>query len=137
MFSLFKNNQRWLVNSIPNRKIEMPDLMRDVLYKMIVHFVEVDNGIDNNIWEDDEGHKSILKRIEDVYYWIKEERPILDNKLNQMWSNFPDVPEEQGLDKFMIEHSLDDILSLQDHMWDRDQKSMKEIIEVRDSLIII
>jgi hypothetical protein len=137
MFNLFKNNQKWLVNAIPNRKMDIPDLMCDMLYKMIKHYVEVDKGLEVNVWEEDEGHKTLLKKIEDLYFWITEERVLMVNKLVQMWTAFPEIPELQPIDKFIIEHSLEDILSFEESLWNRDQKALKEIIEIRDCLVIV
>lgn len=137
MFNIFDNHQKWLSNAIPNRKIEIPDLMRDLLYKMITHFVEDDRALEVNVWEEDEGHKEFLRKIENIYFWIREERPLLVNKLMQMWDAFPEISPEQTIDNFLTLNSVSDIMVVQDHLWDLDQKTMKEIVEIRDSLVII
>lgn len=137
MFNLFKNHQKWLTNAIPNKKTDIPDLMRDVLYKMVKHFVEVDKGLEVNVWEEDEGHREILKKIEDIYFWIVEERPLMSEKLVQMWDGFPEIPENEDINKFLIEYSLTDIIQFQDKLWDKDQVMMKTIIELRDHLVVV
>jgi hypothetical protein len=137
MFNLFKNHQKWLTNAIPNKKTDIPDLMRDVLYKMVKHFVEVDKGLEVNVWEEDEGHREVLKKIEDIYFWIVEERPLMNEKLVQMWCAFPEIPEFEDINKFVIEHSLTDIIQFQGKLWDTDQVMMKTIIELRDHLVIV
>jgi protein-arginine kinase len=137
MFNLFKNHQKWLANAIPNKKTDIPDLMRDVLYKMVKHFVEVDKGLEVNVWEEDEDHKEVLKKIEDIYFWIVEERPLMVEKLSQMWDAFPDIPESEDINKFLIEYSLTDTLQFQEKLWNKDQETLKMIIDLRDYLVIV
>jgi hypothetical protein len=100
MFSLFKNNQKWLTNSIPSKKVDNNDLVRDVLFKIVVHFVEDEHGLDDLSWIEDATHREILEDIQNIYNWITEERQLLVDKIEQIENNFS-IPENEDIIKYI------------------------------------
>lgn len=136
MFSLFKNNQKWLTNSIPSKKVDNNDLVRDVLFKIVVHFVEDEHGLDDLSWIEDITHREILEDIQNIYNWITEERQLLVDKIDQIEKNFS-IPENEDIIKYINTKFIDEIIQSHTDLTDRDTKMLLRIIELRDFLVTI
>jgi hypothetical protein len=136
MFSLFKNNQKWLTNSIPSKKVDNNDLVRDVLFKIVVHFVEDEHGLDDLSWIEDVTHREILEDIQNIYNWITEERQLLVDKIEQIENNFS-IPENEDIIKYINTKFIDEIVQFHTDLTDRDTKMLLRIIELRDFLVTI
>jgi hypothetical protein len=136
MFSLFKNNQKWLTNSIPSKKVDNNDLVRDVLFKIVVHFVEDEHGLDDLSWIEDATHREILEDIQNIYNWITEERQLLVDKIEQIENNFS-IPENEDIIKYINTKFIDEIVQFHTDLTDRDTKMLLRIIELRDFLVTI
>lgn len=136
MFSLFKNNQKWLTNSIPSKKVDNNDLVRDILFKIVVHFVEDEHGLDDLSWIEDVTHREILEDIQNIYNWITEERQLLVDKIEQIENNFS-IPENEDIIKYINTKFIDEIVQFHTDLTDRDTKMLLRIIELRDFLVTI
>jgi hypothetical protein len=93
---LFNPKQKWLTKQIPRAWQDKPELIRDVLFNCIVHFVEEENGLDPHgvDWSEElkNGHvtqeyvdhnNEILDSITRCYNWIKTDRPRLEKIFNE------------------------------------------------------
>jgi hypothetical protein len=137
MIRLFRQKQQWLNNVIPSQKTENDELIRILIFKTFVHFIDEQKGLENVLWDNDEKHKEVKEQMIRLYEWIVEERPLLENKLNQLNQTFPDVPENENIWKFVNENHIEDIISLETILFNRDQIVLKEIIDLRDYMIVI
>lgn len=136
MFKILFSKQKWLINNLPNHKITCDDLVRDCIYNILVHFIEVEQGLDDNYWLDDE-NGSVKEKLIKCYKWITEDRLILISKLEQTEKDFPIVPENDNLFKFLNDSHVSDILKLQQELKDRDNNVLDFILKHREYLTIV
>lgn len=132
MLFFAKRHQKWLENSIPNKKTDNSDLIRDVLYKIVIHFVEDEDGLNAMPWNEDELHKEVLQEVEQIYNWIKEDRPLILNKLRQMWDNCNPL-----MDASYAEVQINDINEVEEYILKMDEKHLSKIVQYRTFLNII
>jgi hypothetical protein len=137
MTRFFRQNHQWLNNAIPSEKTENSELIRILIFKTFVHFIDEQKGLEDVLWDNDEKHKEVKEKMIRLYEWIVEDRPLLENKLNQLNQSFPEVPETENIWKFVNENHIEDIISLEAALFDRDQVALKEIIDLRDYMIVI
>lgn len=95
--SWFNPRQKWLTKLIPNTWMDKPELIKDILFACLVHYVEEEKGIQNpELYDDDlkagyisqEYYDSIVTtntELQEVYDYIKNERPKLES-IHQ-WEN--------------------------------------------------
>lgn len=136
MFWLFsKNKNPWLFSHCT----EKYDIIRDVMYRAVKDFVENDKAFSEVVWTEDEKHKKIKSEFEKIYDWIVDERPLLEDKLHQLEDNYPVIPDDVPLDKFVFvsEKHLEEVFQLQEQIWNTDQHYLKTIIDIRDYLFIL
>jgi hypothetical protein len=126
MTRFFRQNHQWLNNAIPSEKTENSELIRILIFKTFVHFIDEQKGLEE-----------VKEKMIRLYEWIVEDRPLLENKLNQLNQSFPEVPETENIWKFVNENHIEDIISLEAALFDRDQVALKEIIDLRDYMIVI
>jgi hypothetical protein len=86
----FNPRQKWLTKLISNQWMDKPELIKDILFACLVHYVEEEKGINSReFYETDyrEGHISkeyldhcieVNTDLQNVYNYIKTERPRLD-----------------------------------------------------------
>ena len=85
--AFFNPRQKWLTKLISNQWMDKPELIKDILFACLVHYVEEEKGINNpDFYETDykEGHISkeyldhcieVNTDLQNVYNYIKTERP--------------------------------------------------------------
>ena len=83
----FNPRQKWLTKLISNQWMDKPELIKDILFACLVHYVEEEKGINSReFYETDykEGHISkeyfdhcieVNTDLQNVYNYIKTERP--------------------------------------------------------------
>jgi len=88
----FNPRQKWLTKHIKNTWQDKPELIKDILFACLVHYVEQEKGIhDPAIYDDDlkagyisqEYYDSVVTtntELQDVYNYIKNERPLLEKE---------------------------------------------------------
>ena len=93
----FNPRQKWLTKLIPNQWMDKPELIKDILFACLVHYVEEEKSINNpDFYETDykEGHISkeyfdhcieVNTDLYSVYNYIKNERPRLELQTEQAW----------------------------------------------------
>ena len=113
----FNPHQKWLTKKIPNTYCDCVDLPWICLSEMLIHFVEVEDGLES-IWGErylDDPHVSehyrsvrepVRKELEEIYEYIKNERPNLQKELDDsyptvlvgdsMFSRFDEILKEDG-----------------------------------------
>ena len=69
--------QRWLLKGLPNHWQDKRSLSVDALFKMIVHFVEVEDALNVIDWDSDSEHLTFKQGLVECYRWIKFGRPEL------------------------------------------------------------
>lgn len=67
----FFPQQRWLTKGAPNHWQDKKTLVVDVLYRMIVHFVEVEKAMENVVYDDTPDHIEFKQGLVECYKWIK------------------------------------------------------------------
>jgi hypothetical protein len=92
--AFFKPRQKWLTKHIPNVWQDKPELIQDILFACLIHYVEEEKGLrDVSFYEQDlkDGHLSqeyydhsvaINNDLREVYNYIKVERPVLESNVN-------------------------------------------------------
>lgn len=132
--SLF-SKQKWLIQSLPSSKIESDDLIRELLFLILVDSVETKGLLERFPWDLDEGSQKVKSQIENCYAWIKDKRPLLVNKIEQLENEFPSVAEDETLWKFVNENHIGEIVTSQKLLREKDQNVLKTIIDFREHLI--
>jgi hypothetical protein len=135
MIKTLFSKQKWLIQSLPNSKMESDDLVRELLFLILVDHVENKRLLERFPWDLDEGSQKLKSQIENAYSWIKEKRPLLENKIEQLEVDFPSVPEDENLWKFVNENHIGDIIAAQQTLREKDQTVLKTIIDFREHLI--
>jgi len=91
----FNPRQKWLTKHIKNTWQDKPELIKDILFACLVHYVEQEKGIqDPTIYDDDlkagyisrEYYDSVVDlntELQDVYNYIKTERPLLEKAADE------------------------------------------------------
>lgn len=131
------SKQKWLINSIPTKKVDNNDLVKTILFKVVTNFIENEKGLEKVLWDQDEGHKKVLEELMKIYEWITEHRPLLINIINQMEDNFPKIEEHDSLWKFVNNNHIGEIIKLKEKLLETDQNILKDIINIREYLIVI
>jgi hypothetical protein len=137
MFKTLFSKQKWLIQSLPISKMESDDLIRELLFTILVNHVENKGLLQCFPWDLDEGSGKLKSQIENCYSWIKEKRPLLEDKIQQLKDNFPFVSEDENLWKFVNENHIGDIINTQQILREKDLTVLKTIIELREHLIEI
>ena len=137
MIKTLFSKQKWLIQSLPNSKMESDDLIRELLFTILVNHVEKKGLLESIPWDLDEGSEELKRQIESCYSWIKEKRPLLVNKIEQLKEDFPSVPEDENLWKFVNENHIGELNKTQQLLHEKDQTVLKTIIEFREHLIEI
>jgi hypothetical protein len=90
--AFFNPRQKWLTKHIPNIWKDKPELIQDILFACLVHYVEEENGLhDESFYKKDLDDGYISKDyydhgvewnndLREVYDYIKTERPELENR---------------------------------------------------------
>jgi hypothetical protein len=79
--------QKWLTKQIPNSWCDKVNLVTDINFAMIVHFVEGEKCFENTDYEGSgEAHAKFAKELMECYLYIKTRRPMLEK---QYWNSFP------------------------------------------------
>lgn len=137
MFKSLFSKQKWLIEKLPSYKMDTDELVRELLFSVFLYNVEERKVLDLFPWDEDAGSKVVKKEIDECLLWIKEKRPLLVDKINTLSEEFPDVPEDSTLWKFVNENHIGDILGLQQTLRQKDQTVLKSIIGFLDHLVEI
>ena len=90
--AFFNPRQKWLIRSIPNTWCDKVSLVPHLLFACLVHYVEDENGLQDQIdWSDDlekgyisqeylDNLKATDSELRSVYDYIKTERPQLEKQ---------------------------------------------------------
>lgn len=138
MYSMIKtlfSKQRWIVDQLPKEKMDSDELIRQILFNIFVDHIENKELLTKFPWDDDEGSKQIKKEIDFCYSWIKEKRPLSVEKINTLNNEFPDVPEDETIWKFVNENHIGELLENQKILSEKDNQVLKSIIGFREYLI--
>ena len=93
----FNPRQKWLTKLISNQWMDKPELIKDILFACLVHYVEEEKGINSReFYETDyrEGYTSkeyldhcieVNTDLQNVYNYIKTERPKFELVIEQEW----------------------------------------------------
>jgi len=129
---IFKKHQKWLENSIPSKKTDNSVLVRELLFKILVHFFEDEHALTAMPWNEDELHKKVIQELEHSYIWITEERPLLADKVVQLWDSVGYCETSTDRDKVITE-----VNSLEEKILERDCIVLTQIVKYREFLNII
>lgn len=75
---------KWLTKIIPNHYVENDQLIELVLFKVLVSYVEVEEGLTHFEWTVEDGELNYKQLIEDCYRNITVTIPAAQEKLNAM-----------------------------------------------------
>jgi hypothetical protein len=159
----FRPRQQWLVDKLPRQFCDKVELIPLVMFEMLIHFVEDEEGLDG-IWgphyEESDTWKSIRepvrKELEDAYNYIKTDRPLLQKELDESYPEALDggslldhvdpVIQEDGKIKHYTMRSCEQIYGmsyeeaygevhrLEKLIFERDTETMMTIIKHREYL---
>lgn len=133
--SLF-SKQKWLLEKLPIEFISSDDLIRQTVFSILEHFVQDQKGLENNYWSEDDEGESVKEKLEKCYDWVINQRDVLISKIAQLTAEFPEVPENDGLFKFVNENHIQDILKLEKELRDKDDKVLEIILKHREYLTV-
>lgn len=137
MIKTLFSKQRWIVDQLPKEKMNSDDLIREILFNILVDHIENKEILTKFPWDEDEGSKEVKKEIDFCYSWIKDKRPLLVDKINTLNNEFPEVPENDNLWKFVNENHIGELMENQKLLADKDSQVLKSIIGFREYLIEI
>jgi hypothetical protein len=135
--AFFNPRQRWLTKKIPKKWVDKPELIQDLLFAILVNFVEGEKGLEplDYDWTEDlkkghvsqeyvDTHNRIHKDIKAVYDYITHERVRLDNEQNEALKELSDVCFTE-VESFQKVHAIENMIN------DRDDWAVSEIVRLR------
>jgi len=131
-----------LTKKIPNQWTDKDELIRIILFEMIVNFVESEEGVYDmdftkdleNKWVSQEyvdGVEARNQKIRDIYDYIKIERPRLEKC---MIDSCPDIGDFGSLAAHMRQADYSEAIRYDKLVEDSDDAALKGIIELRGYL---
>lgn len=151
----FRPRQQWLVDKLPRQFCDKVELIPLVLFEILVNFVEDEEGLEG-IWGDrylnDEYSEDyriirepIRKELEEIYEYIKKDRPELEKQLDLSYpkpldgGNFFDHITEVGEDgkKMYQMKSCEQIYGLSYKEAYAEVHRLEALIEERDTWAMI
>lgn len=96
LMAWFNPRQKWLTKKIPNTWCDKTELIPLILFEILTDFVENEDGLES-IWGErylNDPHVSeeyrqqrepIRKELEEIYEYIKNERPLLQKQLDEAY----------------------------------------------------
>jgi len=91
----FNPRQKWLTKHVKNTWQDKPELIRDILFAALIHYVEEENGlIDPEFYEIDyqagyvsqeymDSMTETYHSLKEIYNYIKNERPLLQKEADE------------------------------------------------------
>lgn len=92
--AFFNPRQKWLTKHIPNTWKDKPELIQDILFACLVHYVEEEKGLQYGSLYDQELKEGYISQeyynhiveynneMREVYNYIKVERPVLESNID-------------------------------------------------------
>lgn len=118
---------KYFISLIQTVRLETKeDFIRNTLYETVREFVEDEDGLNEVLWNYDEGSKKQKKVLDDVYLWITSDRSLLVDKIKELDKYFLDV-ENHITDKH---NRFDDSMNLFYELKRKDSDYMKKIIDL-------
>jgi hypothetical protein len=125
-----KNQQKWLTDNLKGEWIDKDQIIEIVLFDSLIHYVEKEDGLNDVCYDFSEelqkGHvrqdtvdaiKLRQKELNDVYLYLKNERPTLKNYVDN-WNGT----------------NIDEFITLEDSLLDKDTELMNTIVKYRGYL---
>lgn len=125
-----KNQQKWLTDNLKGEWIDKDQIIEIVLFDSLIHYVEKEDGLNDTCYDFSEelqkGHvrqdtvdaiKLRQKELNDVYLYLKNERPTLKNYVDN-WNGT----------------NIDEFITLEDSLLDKDTELMNTIVKYRGYL---
>lgn len=125
-----KNQQKWLTDKLQGDWIDKDSIIEIVLFDSLIHYVEKEDGLNDVCYDFSEelqkGHvrqdtvdaiKLRQKELNDVYLYLKNERPTLKNYVDN-WNGT----------------NIDEFITLEDSLLDKDTELMNTIVKYRGYL---
>lgn len=125
-----KNQQKWLTDNLKGEWIDKDSIIEIVLFDSLIHYVEKEDGLNDICYDFSEelqkGHvrqdtvdaiKLRQKELNDVYLYLKNERPTLKNYVDN-WNGT----------------NIDEFITLEDSLLDKDTELMNTIVKYRGYL---
>jgi hypothetical protein len=122
-----KNQQKWLTDKLQGDWIDKDSIIEIVLFDSLIHYVEKEDGLNDICYDFSEelqkGHvrqdtvdaiKLRQKELNDVYFYLKNERPTLKNYVDN-WNGT----------------NIDEFITLEDSLLDKDTELMNTIVKYR------
>jgi hypothetical protein len=140
--AFFRPRQKWLTKTIPRKWKDKPELIRDIMFTILVNYMEDEGG--DSFFEDkmrdevklgyvsEEYFSSLCKRmrlLKEVYIYIKKERPQLEKDI------FKALPVVD-FDKLheISQEAYDEAYSLEKQLGERDEWALQTILDNRHYL---
>jgi hypothetical protein len=125
-----KNQQKWLTDKLKGDWIDKDSIIEIVLFDSLIHYVEKEDGLNDICYDFSEelqkGHvrqdtvdaiKLRQKELNDVYFYLKNERPTLKNQVDE-W----------------VGTNINEFITLEDSLLDKDTELMNTIVKYRGYL---
>jgi hypothetical protein len=125
-----KNQQKWLTDKLQGDWIDKDAIIEIVLFDSLIHYVEKEDGLNDICYDFSEelqkGHvrqdtvdaiKLRQKELNDVYFYLKNERPTLKNQVDE-WGGT----------------NIDEFITLEDSFLNKDTELMNTIVKYRGYL---
>jgi hypothetical protein len=135
MIKTLFSKQRWIIDKLPKEKMNADDLIREIMFNVFIDQIDNKELLSKFSWDDDEGSKAVKKEIDICYSWITEKRPLSIDKINTLNNEFPDVPEDDSIWKFVNENHIGELMENQKILFEKDNQVLKSIIGFRKYLI--
>lgn len=131
----FKFPNRWLANVCPRTAYkDKPVIITDVLYGAIVDYVEVEKCFESICWEHSYQHKKVKKFLVECYDWIKQQRPGMVKKIDDIIQNGSSSFSVTVQDKASYEARYPGLEKLEEELQQKDNFYLTNIVKYRDYL---
>lgn len=91
--------QKWLTKQIPKHWSDKTSLIPEVLFAMVVHFIDGEKCFEHTDWTDTEKSKKFAEELRDCYDYIKVRRPELQKRYE---NSYPDEDTVTG--DFLVDY---------------------------------
>lgn len=144
----FAPKQKWLTKKIPNHWQDKPELILDLLFEMVVHFIEEEKGISDLDWQSEvesgyvsqeyaDKHKQTEATILEIYKWIKTDRPAMEKEYERLVNLSFTENNCRNLCFSFTKEEREFLLAahtVEMEMNKKDQEMLHKVIEVREYL---
>ena len=131
----FFPRQKWLTKTIPNSWKDKTELIEDLLFECIKHYVESERCFEVIDWNYHETRKETEKFIKECYVWITQDRKKLTDGIQRIieagFSDIKNIMEDFQNSEITYEERYPNLSNLEKELEEKDTYFLTGIIKYR------